>query len=422
MAITSTETDLAVNGGSPVRSVPWPPRRLFGEEEKQAAVRLFDKSIATGNEFGYGGEEEILYCREFAEYHGGGFADGVSSGSAAVYVALMTLDLEPFTEVIVPPTTDPGGIMPATLLNLIPIPADSAPGSYNMNAETIKARLSKRTSAIIVGHITGAAADMDPIIALAKQAGVPILEDCSQAHGAEYKGTKVGTFGDIAAFSTMSGKHHASAAQGGMVYTRNETLFRRCLRASDRGKPFGLPAGSTNEFAALNLNSNDLAAAVGRVQLRKLPSILERRRRSAEALARGCESLQAVSIPTGPAQSRGAYWFITPRLELDKLRVGKFEFVAALAAEGNSVNPEYNFLPSTHDWYVNKRVFGTSGYPWRCPLYKASGGDPDAVHPIPNIVETVRVHFKLNFHENCGQKEVDDTLAALAKVEAAYLK
>src|SRR5690242_20306495 len=103
---------LAIDGGSKLRSKPFPARRLFGEEEKQAAVSVFDRAIEAGEAFGYNGPEEQAYEREFAESLGGGYADGVSSGTSAMFVALGALNLEPFSEVICPPITDCGGIMP----------------------------------------------------------------------------------------------------------------------------------------------------------------------------------------------------------------------------------------------------------------------------------------------------------------------
>ena len=99
----TTRDTLAIDGGPKVRKAPWPPRRLFGADEKQAAVDLFDRCIEQGEAFDYHGEEEDGYCREFVEFQGGvGYADMVNSGTTAVYVALRSLDIEPFTEVIVP--------------------------------------------------------------------------------------------------------------------------------------------------------------------------------------------------------------------------------------------------------------------------------------------------------------------------------
>src|SRR5699024_4098238 len=113
---------------------------------------------------------------------------------------------------------------------------------------------------------------------LGKKHNIPVVEDCAQAHEAKINGQLVGTFGDIAAFSTMFGKHHSTGGQGGVVFTKDEALYKRARQASDRGKPFGLPAGATNPIASLNFNLNDLAATIGREQLKKLPGLVERRR------------------------------------------------------------------------------------------------------------------------------------------------
>lgn len=410
---------LAIDGGAPVRTAPWPQRRLFGTDEKRAAVELFDRCIASGAAFGYNGEEEQAYCAEFAAYLGGGFADAVNSGTTAVYTALRALELEPFTEVIVPPITDPGGVMPVPLMGCIPVPADTAPGSYNTDAAHIAARITPRTSAILVAHIAGIPCDMEPILALAREHGLPVVEDCAQAHGATYHGRMAGTMGDIAAFSTMSGKHHATGGQGGIVFTRDEALYQKIRWMSDRGKPFGLPPGSGNVVAALNLNSDELACAIGRVQLRKLPDILERRRRFAATLADGCRrELRSVSVVEAPDNCRNACWFLFFRLDTSRLRCGKPEFVAALKAEGIPCEETYYHTPAIADWCRERRVFGKSGFPWTDPQY---GGDPGAVYDLPNARATDAAHFRMGIHENYGPSEAADFVAACVKAERAFV-
>src|SRR5699024_10435103 len=160
----------------------------------------FDESIQSGNAFGYGGEREEKFCEKFAKKltgGQGGFADGVNSGTNAVYVALRSLELEPFTEVIVPPISDPGGIMPVAMINCIPVPADSAPNSYMPGAEQIEARITERASAIVVAHIAGSPANMTEIMQVADKHNLPVVEDCAQAHGAVCAGQRVGTFGEV---------------------------------------------------------------------------------------------------------------------------------------------------------------------------------------------------------------------------------
>lgn len=413
------EKKLAANGGIPVRTAPWPKRRLFNEEEKAATNALFDKCIASETVFNYNGEEEEAYCREFAEFFGGGFADAVNSGTSAIYVALRALGLEPFTEVIVPSVTDMGGVMPVPLINCIPIPADTAPGSYNIGPEQIAARITVRTSAIIVAHIAGQPADMDPIMEIARAKRIPVLEDCAQSHGATYKGRYVGTIGDIGAFSTMSGKHHATGGQGGVVYTRDEGMYWRARQASDRGKPFGIQGESGNVVCALNLNLNDLSAAIGRVQLRKLPGIVAGCRRVAHAVGDRCKELEAVSLDLGLPNTEGAFWFLVFRLDLSKLTTGVDGFLAALRAEGLPFAAHYTTPFTENPWYKKRAVFGSSGYPWTCPLYR---GDPNATYPLPNLEQMHRSALYIKVHEDCGEQEADDIASALKKVESTFLK
>lgn len=405
---------LAINGGTPVREQPMPARALFGEEEKMAAVALFDDAIRTGGVFGYNGREEQAFEEEFAAFLGGGYADGVNSGTSAVFAALGALHLEAGSEVIVPPITDPGGAMPVAMLNCVPVLADADPRSYNMGPAQFAAAITERTRALIVAHIAGEPADMAPIMEIARRHDILVLEDCAQSPGARYAGQVVGTIGDIAAFSTMSGKHFATAAQGGIVFTRNEELHWRGKRFADRGKPFNIPdAGAGNVTVGLNLNLNELSAAIGRVQLRKLPDIIANRQRVGESVKAGLAGLAAVSMGWQPPESQAVYWFMRVTLEADKLTVDKAEFVAALQAEGISVNPGYRHIQSERPWWQDR---DSNWCPW---LFKDKGEKNPS---LPNAVAAAESNFNVSVHENYGDQEADDVIAALAKVEAAFLK
>jgi dTDP-4-amino-4,6-dideoxygalactose transaminase len=409
---------LAVEGGAAVREKAFPGRGHVGLEEQAAVKGVFDAAIAAGGAPGYNGAEEEAYCDDFSEFMGGGYTDAVSSGTAGIYVALRALELAPFSEVIVGAVTDPGGMMPIPLLNLIPMVADTMPGSYNTGPDQVAALLSPRTRAIVVPHIAGEPADVAGLAALAKTRKIPLIEDCSQAHAARLNGRPVGTFGDIGVFSTMFGKHHSSGGQGGLVYTQQEELYQAIRRASDRGKPFFLPDGSTNVMASLNLNLNDLAAAIGRVQLRKLDDIVRRRRAVVADLRDRIADLRAVAIPAPMPGADPTYWFLRVRFDAGACRVDKLTFCRALHAEGLSVTPDYSAaLPHTMTWFTERRVFGRSGYPWASPEYE---GDPDQSFPCPNARAAINAHFHIPIHEAWGEQEVEDAAAILHKVAAAY--
>ena len=405
-----------VHGGVKTRRFPWPRRRPFGKSELKAVMNLMKREIRQGGAIVYNGPEKAAYCSQFVDFlGGGGFAEAVNSGTNAVYVALRALDLEPGTEVIVPPISDVGGVMPVALMNCIPVPADSAPYSLNTSAEEIAKVLSDRTSAILVAHISGNPLDMDPILELAAARGIPVIEDCAQAHGASYKGRMVGTLGDIAAFSTMFGKHHATGAQGGVVFTRDTMLFSRVRQIADRGKPFGAVASNGNAVASLNFNQDEISLAIGRVQLAKLRESLQARRLFAVRVMAGLSECQVVRFVKPPEGSQGAYWFILFRLELAQLRCTTSEFAQALEKEGiGGVMGGYPFFPTDQPWHRDAIVYGKSGLPW------ALTQNTPCVYPLINAHEANASMIRVDVHERLGRAEAHNLVTAILKLSRFF--
>ncbi|RKY26197.1 MAG: hypothetical protein DRP83_04795 [Planctomycetota bacterium] len=407
----NTNEQLAINGGEAVRTTPFPPRKLFGRDEKDVVMSLFDEAMEKGHQvLGYNGPQEEAYCKEFADFLGGGFADGVNSGTNAVYVALRALEPEPGSEVIVPAISDPGGVMPAAICGCVPVPADTIEDYYTIGAEQIEAKITDKTSAIIVAHIAGIPADMDPIMDLANSRGIPVVEDCAQIHGAKYKGRMVGTLGTISSFSLMFGKHHATGGQGGMVFTKDEELYWKARRYADRGKPIGIDdAPNGNVVAALNCNMDELHAAIGRVQLRKLDDIASRRRTLAKSIAESCRGeLKSIQLKEEPADCEGVYWFLVFKCAQSLLTVSKEDFVKAVEAEGIPVCPTYKHVPVRMEW-MGKYM-------------QQNGWAMDGRYDLTNVDKVDDMYFNCGLHEDFTQAEADDIVAALKKVEAAYLK
>lgn len=418
---------LAINGGTAVRTTPFPARGHFTNDEKAACDAVMDKAIAAGVAPGYGGEEEAAFCKEFAELMGGGYADAVSSGTAAVFVALAALELEPLSEVIIGPITDPGGVMPIVMCNCIPVVADSAPGSFNVSLEGIKKVYTERARAIIVPHIAGDPADMEAICAFAKEKGLKVIEDCAQAHGAKLNGKRVGTFGDIGAFSMMFGKHVCTGGQGGMVFTKDEDLYWKIKRHADRGKPFGMPEDKpTCCLAALNFNLDEMHCAIGRVQIKKTDDIAARRRIVFDKIKKAFENVPAVSIVDEIPGGYSSHWFIRFVIDLDYISCDKVTFASAIQYEGIwwALNPDYGrALVCDHDWYRERNVFGTSKYPWEAPGYT---GDKDKVYnltdDIPNAAAAVATSVTLSISESWDDEAIEDLVKMFNKVLDVYKK
>lgn len=409
---------LAIDGGTPVHVGPMPPRCLITEEERAAVVGLFDEAIAEGSAFGYSGPRERQFEQDFVAFMGGGLADGVNSGSNAVYCALGALQLDALSEVIVPAITDPGGIMPVALLGCVPVVADTDPRSFNTSAEQIAPLVTDRTRAIIVAHIMGEPVDMDPVMKLARARGIYVIEDCAQSHGARYKGRLVGTMGHIACFSTMFGKHFTTGGQGGIVYTRDEQLHWQGRRFADRGKPFNMEAPG-NVVAGLNCNLNEIGAAIGSVQVKRLPQMIASRRKVGEAVKEGLKDAVGVSLGWQVPGTECSYWYLRATLKLDALRVSKQQFCRALVAEGIPCMADYPGIPCNYPWFRNKAVFGKTGFPWDCSDY---AGPREPQCRTEGAVRALAENTVIPMHENYGAQEAEQIVAALKKVARAYLR
>jgi len=408
---------LAIDGGAPVRHTPFPPRVLIGEEEIDAVHALLEKERTRGGGLDrYGGEHVDAYEREFAAYHGVPFATAVSSGTAAVHAALSALRLDIAQEVISSPITDPGGVAPILWNNCIPVFADADPETMNMSPASLAERITDRTRAVIVTHLAGQPADMDPILEIARAHSLAVIEDCSQAHGARYRGRLVGTKGDIGAFSLMGGKHHTSGGQGGMVTTRDEGLYWQAKRFADRGKPFHTEE-PTNLFLGLNYRMSELEAVIGRTQLGKLDGVLARRRALVAALGARIANLEAIRLGRVIEGAKSSYWFILVRVDEERLSVPKATVARALAAEGIPVDAAYDHIVAEQGWIRERATYGASGCPWTCPLY---GREVRYEGTLPGARRAIERHMVLRLHEGCGEAEVEDVAEAFRRVESAY--
>ena len=201
---------LASNGGTPVRSKSWPVHTTIGVEEKQAACEVIEGRNLSLYEGNYFAEEPFSFMggpyvntleKEWAAFYGIKHAVAVNSATSALYAAVGACGLGPGDEVIVSPFTMSASAAAPLIYNAIPVFADIDSRTFNLDPKSIEECITKRTKAIIVIHIMGHPADMDPIMELAKKYHLKVIEDCAQAHGALYKDRFVGTIGDIGLFS-----------------------------------------------------------------------------------------------------------------------------------------------------------------------------------------------------------------------------
>jgi dTDP-4-amino-4,6-dideoxygalactose transaminase len=417
---TQAVSRLAIDGGTPVRSTPMPPRIQVDERELDAITRLFRDRMAEGGAFDrYDGPEVDIYERELAEYFGVAHVTCVSAGTAAIHSAIGALDLEPGSEVIVSSFTDPGSVMPLLFQQLVPVFVEHEYDTVLMSPDGIRAALTPYTRAIIVAQLHGYVADMEAINAIAAERGIPVIGDVSQAHGSTVNGSRSAPFGDIGAMSLMSGKHMVAGGQGGMVATNDEGVYWAAKRFADRGKPFGLPAGTTNVTIGLNYRMHELEAAMGRVQLQKLDDQITRRRAALAKVHDGIAGLTAVRPVRALPGVEINPWSALFLLDEDAVRVSNTEFAAAMAAEGIPVSAGYrNAINYGLQYWREAKTFGSSHFPWG---HEVGGRRIEHVQPDFPVVERIaRSLLLMEIHECWTDREAEDAAQAFAKVEAAY--
>lgn len=210
--------------------------------------------------------------QEFADYLGVRYAVAVNSGTAALHLALTVLGVGPGNEVIVPPLTFFSTISAVLYLNSLPVFADIDIDSFCVNPDDIDKTISPSTKAIIPVHLYGNSAEMDEIMSLARKHKLYVIEDAAQAHGTEYKGRKVGSIGDIGCFSFFATKH-MTTGEGGMLVTNNKDWadLARMLRSH------GMSDRDHHDYLGYNYRMNEMSAAMGVVQLKKLDGFNRKR-------------------------------------------------------------------------------------------------------------------------------------------------
>ena len=279
---------------------PWPS---FTAEEADAVHH-----VVLSNKVNYWtGSECREFEKEFATWAGTRHAVALANGTLALDVALKALNMGPGDEVVVTPRTFIASVSCVVNAGATPVFADVDAHSGNLTAQTIAAVLSPRTKAVICVHLAGWPCDMDPIMALAAQHSLKVIEDCAQAHGARYKGRSVGSIGHMGAWSFCQDKIMTTGGEGGMVTTNDEALWRVMWSFKDHGKSYEAvyerqhPPGFRwlHESFGTNWRMLEMQAAIGRIQLRRMADWTARRQAHAAVLA---TALQPFAGESGPVR------------------------------------------------------------------------------------------------------------------------
>lgn len=398
------QVKLALLGGKP--AVPagairkWPPIDSSDEDRVLASLR--------GDNHAYGPN-----CRafedEFAAWNGNRFAITTNSGTAALHMGVAACGCGAGDEVIVPAYSWSSSATCVLHHNAIPVFVDIDYDTMNIDPARIEAALSERTRAIIAVHLHGLPASMDPILEIALRHGLKVIEDCCQAHGAEYKGTRVGRLADCGAFSFNQNKCLCSG-EGGMFVTDNEEILQRARMVWSFGET-RTPAKDRDYHAyALGwmYRNNDLTAAFGRAQLAKLDAYLETAARNARILAAGVRDIPGLQPPTVPEGHKTNWYNFT--CHVDGAAYGyqgpparfRNAVMKALQAEGVPVEVWQDFILPEMTVFQAQNAYG-QGSPWN--YGRRLSYDP-ALFPV------ARKHCETHFGMTVPLRAPNDELVA----------
>lgn len=270
--------------------------------------------------------------QQFAHYIGCEYGVAVANGTVGLELALKAINLQAGDEVIVPSKTFIATASAVVACNGKPVVADVELDTQNISAETILPNISDRTKAIILVHVAGLPCDMDPILALAKKHNLFVIEDCAQAHGAQYKGKYAGSFGDVAVFSFCQDKIMTTGGEGGMLVTNNTQIWQRAWEYKDHGKDYAAVHDTIsqaspgfkwlhNSFGS-NYRLTEMQAAIGLLQLKKLPAWVATRRRNALHLLQGMKNIKGLIAHTPSGDYTHAYYKFYFHINESALKAG----------------------------------------------------------------------------------------------------
>jgi dTDP-4-amino-4,6-dideoxygalactose transaminase len=378
---------------------PWPD---YDQQEKQAVLKVLDS-----NQVNYWtGQQGREFEKEFADYTDSQYAVAVANGTVALDLAWRALELPAGSEVIVTSRTFLASVSSIVLAGLVPVFADIDRDSQNISATTIAEKITDNTSAILCVHLAGWPCDMDSILVLAEQHQLQVVEDCAQAHGAKYKGRSVGSFGALSAWSFCQDKIMTTAGEGGMVTTNSQVLWEKVWSFKDHGKSWSAiyekqhPPGFRwlHESFGTNWRMTEIQAAVGRLQLQKMPKWTEVRTEYGEKIWQTARQFAALRVPDLPTNIQHAFYKCYIFVEQEQLKPGwsRDAIMQAIVERGVPC-----FSGSCSEVYKEKAFDNTNFRP---------------AQPLGNAIELGDTSLMFLVHPTLKPAEVDKCCDVLSEV------
>ncbi len=401
---------LAVHGGNPVRARPWPHWPEFGGAEQAALQRVLESHNWGGHPSPNVEAREL--SREFAAYVGSSYAVPTLNGTISLTLALQAARLSPGAEVITSAYTFVATASAIVAAGCVPVFVDVLPETYCMDPDQVAAVVGERTEAIMPVHLACSMADMDRLGELAQRRGLLLVEDCAHAHGARWRGRGAGSIGDFGSFSMQSTKL-LTAGEGGIVTTSDGTYEQRLQSLVNCGRKEAGYDGFPERMLGMNARITEWQAALLREQLRRLP---EQHQRRAARIERFEKQIAAVPGLRPLARdervtTRTAYQFILRYDSACFAGVPRDEVLLALGAEGVPCYGRF-YVPIPED-----PLFAMD--PHTNPVARSGVDYSESAFPVTSRAAYQESIWLPHFLFLGGEEEVDELVAAFAKVQAA---
>ena len=427
------DTRLAINGGKPVRTALWHESNAIGKEEKKAVLRVMENGrlscfLGTYNPappYNFlGGPEVQLLENQMKEKIGATHVVSMNSATSCLSAAIGALGIGFGDEVIVSPYTMSACAVAPIWYGAIPVFADVEHDTGCLDPDSIRKSLSSRTKAILVIHQFGFPANMDAIMAIAKEHHLVVIEDCAQAWGAMYKGKSVGTIGDIGVFSFNVHKT-IQCGEGGLCVTANKELAFRLQMIRNHGESVVEDAHYENitNIVGCNFRMTEIQAAIAQEQLKKLDALNDMRLTLVEYLSKALSHHDCLITPLPPLERSATYYVYPLRFLGSKCKsLTRNRFVDLLHAEGirfakGYVKPLY-LLP-----IFQTRTAFKHGYPWSAPENRSSLPTyTKGTCPVAERLYEDEMMINLFVCPPQTKKDIHDIALAIDKVLTAIFK
>lgn len=406
----AASSPLALHGGpKAVPTVPRLPRR-WGPPERDRLNALVEQDTL----FYWKGPQTTAFIERFRKVCPATHVMPCSSGTAALHIAVAAAGIGPGDEVITSPITDIGTVIGVIYQQGVPVFADLGAATYNLDPADVERRITPKTKAIIAVHLCGNPCDLTALRTIADRHRLVLIEDCAQAWGARFRGQPIGTAGHVACWSLQNSKH-VTCGDGGVVASSDERFGPRLQAFGDKGMS-RLQPGLFHQFAT-NYRWSEAQAAVAAAQLDRLEHIVQARAHLGNLLSARLAGTPGITPHAVHPEDRCGFWFYFLRVQSDRFRVSRDEFVKALAAEGVECSAGYIPVPLYGNPVFQQHGFFAGRWPVR--EFGLTTMDYAKVR-CPEAEAILKTGVRLILHEAMTEDYINAAAAGVRKVARFY--